>query len=128
MGVLADACSLHARFLNESKGPAVRALRAQMDKPAYARRAIALLRAQPNLDDCARSGRGAGRRFRRRSGRALRRRQALITRRRVVLATGTFLGGKTFRGDVVTAEGRFGEAPAIGLAARCAGSAFRRSG
>jgi tRNA uridine 5-carboxymethylaminomethyl modification enzyme len=32
-----------------------------------------------------------------------------------VLATGTFLGGKTFRGDVVQAEGRFGEAPAIGL-------------
>src|SRR6185312_10199242 len=36
--------------------------------------------------------------------------------RAVVLATGTFLGGKTFRGDVVQAEGRFGEAPAIGLA------------
>ena len=35
---------------------------------------------------------------------------------RVVLATGTFLGGKTFRGDVVQAEGRFGEAPAVGLA------------
>ena len=37
MGRLADRCSLHARFLNESKGPAVRALRQQMDKPAYAR-------------------------------------------------------------------------------------------
>lgn len=35
---------------------------------------------------------------------------------RVILATGTFLGGKTFRGEVVAAEGRFGEAPAIGLA------------
>ncbi len=49
MGVIADECSLHARFLNESKGPAVRALRQQMDKPSYARTAIALLRAQPNL-------------------------------------------------------------------------------
>ena len=35
MAGLADRCSLHARFLNESKGPAVRALRQQMDKPAY---------------------------------------------------------------------------------------------
>jgi tRNA uridine 5-carboxymethylaminomethyl modification enzyme len=36
--------------------------------------------------------------------------------RSIVLATGTFLGGKSFRGSVVQAEGRFGEAPAIGLA------------
>src|SRR5580692_2648597 len=50
MGRLADRCSLHARFLNESKGPAVRALRQQMDKPAYARLAIDELRAQPNLE------------------------------------------------------------------------------
>jgi tRNA uridine 5-carboxymethylaminomethyl modification enzyme len=37
--------------------------------------------------------------------------------RNVVLATGTFLGGKTFRGDDVRAEGRAGESPAIGLSA-----------
>jgi tRNA uridine 5-carboxymethylaminomethyl modification enzyme len=41
----------------------------------------------------------------------------------VVLATGTFLGGKTFHGGVVQAEGRFGEAPAVGLA-----QALRRLG
>src|SRR5579872_1765274 len=46
MGRLADSCSLHARFLNESKGPAVRALRQQMDKPAYARLAVEELRRQ----------------------------------------------------------------------------------
>lgn len=115
MGVLADACSLHARFLNESKGPAVRALRAQMDKPSYARRAIEMVRAQPNLSiacgmvealDVDASGVRAvrcagGERYRARN---------------VVLATGTFLGGKTFRGDVVADEGRFGEPPAAGLA------------
>src|SRR5579864_9135584 len=49
MGRIIDRCSVHARFLNESKGPAVRALRAQADKPAYARIAIDALRAQPNL-------------------------------------------------------------------------------
>ncbi len=114
MGSLADRCSVHSRFLNESKGPAVRALRQQMDKPAYGRLAVDVLRAQPNLEIvqglvedliveagvirgvvCADGTRHYA--------------------RAVVLATGTFLGGKTFRGDVVQAEGRFGEAPAVGL-------------
>ncbi|HZV77646.1 MAG TPA: tRNA uridine-5-carboxymethylaminomethyl(34) synthesis enzyme MnmG [Candidatus Babeliales bacterium] len=122
MGRLADSCSLHARFLNESKGPSVRALRQQMDKPAYARAALALLRAQSNLEivqgmvedlvvegsrvrgvQCVDGARWLG--------------------RAVVLATGTFLAGKSFRGDVVLDEGRFGEAPAVGLAA-----ALRRLG
>jgi tRNA uridine 5-carboxymethylaminomethyl modification enzyme len=122
MGRLADRCSLHARFLNESKGPAVRALRQQMDKPAYARAAVAELRAQANLfiepgmvDDLLVGG-GAvcgvttveGKRY---------------SAPRVVLATGTFLGGKTFRGGVVQAEGRYGEPPATGLA-----EALRRLG
>jgi tRNA uridine 5-carboxymethylaminomethyl modification enzyme len=49
MGRLADRSSLHSRFLNESKGPAVRALRQQMDKPQYARLAVEELRAVPNL-------------------------------------------------------------------------------
>ncbi|MHB8432072.1 MAG: tRNA uridine-5-carboxymethylaminomethyl(34) synthesis enzyme MnmG [Candidatus Tyrphobacter sp.] len=114
MGMLADACSLHARFLNESKGPAVRALRALMDKPSYARGAVAMLREQPNLaiarglvEDIVVEA-GAVRAVRCADG-------ASYRARRVVLATGTFLGGKTFRGDVVTEEGRFGEAPAVGL-------------
>jgi tRNA uridine 5-carboxymethylaminomethyl modification enzyme len=114
MGRIIDRCSVHSRFLNESKGPAVRALRAQADKPAYARIAIETLRAQEHLqivrglvESLIVSGREVrgvicsdGSRY---------------YARRVVLATGTFLGGKTFRGDVVQAEGRFGEAPAIGL-------------
>jgi tRNA uridine 5-carboxymethylaminomethyl modification enzyme len=114
MGKLADGCSVHSRFLNESKGPAVRALRQQMDKPAYARLAIAALRDQPNLEivrglvenlivdgDAVRAIVCAD--------------GARYYARNVVLATGTFLGGKTFRGDVVQSEGRFGEPPAIGL-------------
>jgi tRNA uridine 5-carboxymethylaminomethyl modification enzyme len=115
MGRLADRCSLHARFLNESKGPAVRALRQQMDKPAYAHLAIAELRAQPNLtivrglvEDLIVEG-GAARG-------AICANGERYWARRIVLATGTFLGGKSFRGGVVQAEGRFGEAPAIGLA------------
>jgi len=114
MARIADSCSLHARFLNESKGPAVLALRQLMDKPAYARRAIEVLREQRGLtivrglveDLIVEAGAvrgvvcaGGERHY----------------ARRVVLATGTFLGGKTFRGDVVQPEGRFGEPPAVGL-------------
>jgi tRNA uridine 5-carboxymethylaminomethyl modification enzyme len=114
MARVIDKCSVHSRFLNESKGPAVRALRAQADKPAYARIAIETLRAQPNLQIVrglvetliVEAGEVRG---------VVCADGARYYARRVVLATGTFLGGKTFRGDVVQAEGRFGEAPAIGL-------------
>lgn len=116
MGAIADRCSLHARFLNESKGPSVRALRQQMDKPGYAGLAIATLRDEPNLtivqglvDDLVVEN-GAVRGVHCSGG-------ALYQAKTVVLATGTFLGGKSFRGSVVRAEGRFGEAPAVGLAA-----------
>ncbi|HEV3092710.1 MAG TPA: tRNA uridine-5-carboxymethylaminomethyl(34) synthesis enzyme MnmG [Candidatus Cybelea sp.] len=122
MGALADGCSLHARFLNESKGPAVRALRQQMDKPSYQSHATALLRAQPNLfiqrglveDLIVEAGEVRGVRC---AG------GERYYAGRVVLATGTFLGGKSFRGEVVLPEGRFGEPPAEGLAA-----ALRRLG
>jgi tRNA uridine 5-carboxymethylaminomethyl modification enzyme len=122
MGGIADRCSLHARFLNESKGPAVRALRQQMDKPAYARAALALLRAQANLeivpglveDLVVESGEARG---------VICADGACLYSKTIVLATGTFLGGKSFRGSDVRAEGRFGEAPAPGLA-----KALRRLG
>ncbi len=125
MGELADASSLHARFLNETKGPAVKALRQLMDKPQYARLAVEMLRAQPNLrivtgmvEDLIVEG-----------GRVGRVRGVICGdgsrwfAPQVVLATGTFLGGKIFRGEHSEAAGRFGEAPAIGLAA-----ALRRLG
>ncbi len=115
MGELADASSLHARFLNESKGPAVRALRQLMDKPQYARLAIEALRAEPNLhivqgmveDLIVSEGQVRGVRCADGSSHYA---------RRVVLATGTFLGGKMFRGEHTESAGRFGEAPALGLA------------
>ena len=123
MGRLIDETSLHARFLNESKGPSVRALRALADKPAYSRAAQARLESQANLrivaamaeDLIVEGGRVRG---------VITGDGAVLEAPNVVLATGTFLGGKTFRGDEVKAEGRFGEAPAVGLSAALARLGF----
>src|SRR5271170_4338301 len=49
MGRVADATALHARFLNESKGPSVRALRVLADKPGYVRVARAAVERTANL-------------------------------------------------------------------------------
>jgi tRNA uridine 5-carboxymethylaminomethyl modification enzyme len=123
MALVADATSLHARFLNESKGPSVRALRTLADKPGYIRAARAVLARTPNLtivagmaedlviEGAAVAGVVLG------DGRTLR-------APNVVLATGTFLGGKTFRGAEVRSEGRFGEAPALGMSATLARLGF----
>lgn len=120
MGGLIDRSSLHVRFLNESKGPAVRALRAQADKARYASEATALLLSLRNLtivggsvDDLLVDGEVAGRA----------RIRGVVTGdgRRfsapcVVLATGTFLGGRIVRGEESELAGRLGEAPATELA------------
>jgi tRNA uridine 5-carboxymethylaminomethyl modification enzyme len=115
MARIIDACSLHVRFLNESKGPAVRALRAQADKASYVRVATAMLRSLRYLTivrglatDLVIEG-GAVRGVVTQDG-------VTYRARRVVLATGTFLGGKIYRGDHSEAAGRVGEAPAIALA------------
>jgi tRNA uridine 5-carboxymethylaminomethyl modification enzyme len=123
MARLIDRCELHVRMLNESKGPAVRALRAQADKPTYMRLAREALERQPRLtieqglveDLIVEAGAIRG---------VMCANGARYRARRVILATGTFLGGKTFRGSNVRAEGRFGEPPAIGLSASLRGLGF----
>src|SRR3979409_812997 len=50
MGINADATGIQFRMLNKSKGPSVRAPRAQCDKKAYQFRIKGLLERQPGLD------------------------------------------------------------------------------
>ncbi len=114
MAVCIDHTFLHARWLNESRGPAVRALRAQADKRAYAQRMKATLETQCRLSlrqaivsELDVSGDHiVGVRLA--SG-------ARIATRQVVIATGTFLGGKLFAGEKNTPGGRAGEAPTLSL-------------
>jgi len=115
MARLIDRSSLHVRFLNESKGPAVRALRAQADKARYAAEATALLHSLRHLtivrglvDDLLIEG-GSVRGVVTSDG-------CIYRGRRVVLATGTFLGGRIVSGEESTPAGRIGEPPALELA------------
>jgi tRNA uridine 5-carboxymethylaminomethyl modification enzyme len=109
-----DRTFLHTRWLNESRGPAVRTLRAQADKRAYAQRMKSTLESQRGLSlrqgmvvDLITDADGvAG--VRAASG-------AQVRARQVVIATGTFLGGKMFAGERGTPGGRAGEKPALGL-------------
>jgi tRNA uridine 5-carboxymethylaminomethyl modification enzyme len=114
MARIIDRCELHVRFLNESKGPAVRALRAQADKEAYVRVTGEAVRAQANLsvvagmveDLVVEGGRVRG---------VVTADGGALFASAVVLCTGTFLGGRIYRGEFSEAAGRAGEAPALGL-------------
>ena len=122
MARIIDRCELHVRFLNESKGPSVRALRAQADKAEYARIASESVRGQPNLrvvaglveDLVVRGGRVHG---------VTTSAGDTYYARAVILATGTFLGGRIFCGDFSEPAGRVGEQPALELS-----EALRRIG
>jgi len=123
MGRITDRVSLHARFLNESKGPSVRALRVLADKPGYVRAAAAELAATPNLTIVAAMVEGLALAGSTVIGVVLDGGE-VVEAAAVVLATGTFLGGKTFQGEVTKAEGRFGERPALGLSGALAAAGF----
>ena len=117
MALATDKGSIQFRTLNSSKGPAVRATRAQADRILYKAAIREMLENQPNLwlfqqavDDLMVEGDrvvGAvtqvGIRFRSRT---------------VVLTAGTFLDGKIHVGLNNYAAGRAGDPPAVSLSAR----------
>jgi tRNA uridine 5-carboxymethylaminomethyl modification enzyme len=117
MAIATDEAGIQFRTLNASKGPAVRATRAQADRVLYRAAIRRRLENQPNLwlfqqavDDLILEGErvvGAvtsiGLRF---------------LADAVVLTAGTFLGGKIHVGLNNYAGGRAGDAPSISLSAR----------
>ncbi len=117
MAQAADRAGIHFRRLNSSKGPAVRATRAQTDRALYkaaVRRALetagGLTVFQDSVDDLIlASGRIRG--VRARSG-------LDFSAPAVVLAAGTFLGGRIHMGASRHAAGRAGDPPANRLARR----------
>lgn len=117
MAAATDEGGIQFRTLNSSKGPAVRATRAQADRVLYKAAIRRRLENQPNLwlfqqavDDIILDGDRAagvvtqiGLRFKSKS---------------VVLTAGTFLGGLVHVGLQNYSAGRAGDPPAISLAAR----------
>lgn len=124
MGILADATAIQVRMLNQSRGPAVQAPRAQSDKALYSALARKTLEGQPNLSihmdtvvDIITDPSG-----KRIEGVRTERGQS-IGAKAVVLTTGTFMEALLFIGQWKGSGGRLGEPAAIGL-----GSALRARG
>lgn len=114
MGEVTDATYLQMKVLNSSKGPAVRALRAQSDKAEYTRFMRNLIESNEKiyLKQCcitelkADNGRIVG---------AVDEFGIEYTTNAVVLTTGTSLEGRIFVGLRSYSAGRLGEKAAIGL-------------
>ncbi|XP_021815530.1 uncharacterized protein LOC110758050 [Prunus avium] len=115
IGKISDRCYLQKRVLNASRGPAVRALRAQTDKREYAMEMRKKVESTPNLSI----------------------REAMVTdillgkndnvegvqtffgmnfyAPSVILTTGTFMSGKIWVGRTSMPAGRAGESASLGL-------------
>jgi tRNA uridine 5-carboxymethylaminomethyl modification enzyme len=124
MAVAADRAGIQFRTLNASKGPAVRATRAQADRQLYKRAIRWMLENQPGLEifqqEVADIEVVDGRARRVVTGMGL-----AFEARAVVLTVGTFLGGRIHVGLTNQAGGRAGDPPANRLAARLRELPFR---
>nr|WP_315192149.1 tRNA uridine-5-carboxymethylaminomethyl(34) synthesis enzyme MnmG [uncultured Albidiferax sp.] len=117
MALATDEGGIQFRILNSSKGPAVRATRAQADRVLYKAAIRRMLENQPNLwlfqqavDDLMVEGdRVVG---------AVTQVGVQFRSRTVVLTAGTFLDGKIHVGLNNYAAGRAGDPPAVSLSAR----------
>ena len=115
MGIAADNNTLQTRMLNTGKGPAVHSLRAQIDRRKYCAYMKNVVENQKNLQlkqaeivSIEKDEDGLWH--------LLTRLEAEYTAKCVVLATGTFLGGRIFVGDVSYDSGPDGMFPATELA------------
>jgi len=123
MAAAADAAAIQLRTLNLSKGPAVRATRAQCDRNLYRAHIRTVVDNQPNLrifqqavDDLVLDNdRITG--CRTSMGQ-------VFHAQAIVLTTGTFLGGKIHMGESQSAGGRAGDPPSVSLARRLRELAF----
>ena len=114
MGRTADECTLQSRMLNRGKGPAVHSLRAQIDRRKYSAVMKHKLELQENLDlrqaeitELARGDNGSWLLTTRMLG--------VFQAKAVVIATGTYLGGRIYVGEVSYESGPDGIFPAAFL-------------
>ncbi|MCK9188077.1 tRNA uridine-5-carboxymethylaminomethyl(34) synthesis enzyme MnmG [Acidithiobacillus sp.] len=123
MALAIDQAGIQFRTLNASKGPAVRATRAQADRSLYKRAVRRLLEDLPALqlfqgmvgDLLMEGDHLAG---------VILETGLVLRAAQVVLTTGTFLGGRVHMGDQNYAAGRAGDPPSNALAQRLRAMAF----
>lgn len=115
MGRTTDKCFLQSRMLNLGKGPAVHSLRCQIDRRKYSETMKHVLERQENLYlkqaevvDLRHAADGVLWELVTRMG-------AVYTVKAVILATGTFLGGRVYIGEVSYESGPDGMFPAAFL-------------
>ena len=127
MGRTADAAMLQSRMLNKGKGPAVHSLRAQIDRREYSKLMKHKLELQERLQLKQAEIVALGRRP---DGvwSLVTRMKARDTAKAGVIATGTFLGGRIFVGDVSFESGPDGMFPAafLGESLKKLGLSLRR--
>lgn len=114
MGIAADHNMIQSRMLNLGKGPAVHSPRAQIDRRNYSAYMKNVIESQENLDlrqaeivDLQRREDG--------KWQLKTKLEAIYTASAVILATGTFLGGRVYVGDVSYPSGPDGLFPATEL-------------
>ncbi len=114
MGKAADKNTLQSRMLNLGKGPAVHSLRAQIDRRAYSEYMKHAVELQENLDvkQCEITDIYCENEV----WHCVSKLGADFSCRSVVIATGTFLGGRVYVGEVNYASGPDGNFPATELA------------
>lgn len=113
-GRIADKTALQMKMLNSSKGPAVRSLRAQVDKVTYPKEMLNLLEKQENLtikesmveDLIVDNNEVFG---------IITDKQEKIYSKKVILTTGTYLKSDILIGSERTRSGPHGEAPSLHL-------------
>ena len=130
IGKLADLTALQKRVLNASRGPAVRALRAQTDKRSYAHEMLKILQNTPNLK--IREAMVTGLEIEHYPNQIDQKTSeiqesigfikgiktyfgSVFHAKAVVLTTGTFLGGRIWIGNQSMSAGRAGEQASEGL-------------
>jgi len=116
MAVTADITAIQVRMLNRSKGPAVQALRAQIDKKSYETEMKKIIENTKNLT--LRQGTVKNIIFKRNRINGIELESGLIfNSESVIVATGTFLRGRIIIGKKDYNAGRMGEYPAMHLTA-----------
>jgi len=124
MGRNADLTFLQMKMLNTSKGPAVRALRAQADKIDYPKRMQQTIKQQENLDvlealvDDLLIEHGAIKAV-------ILEDKTMIETKKVIVCTGTFLSSRILVGKTVTKSGPDGEKTNYGLSQTLMNLGFR---